>query len=794
MALTDFDRLQFQQENPRAIRMWRALQPLRSCVSFMNTGAHPDDETTTMLAALGLRDGVKISQACANRGEGGQNAIGAEMSRDLGAVRTREMERAAGVINMTHYWLSESPEDTIFDFGFSKSGNETLAKWGEQRLLERFVLILRRERPDIVCTTFLDIPGQHGHHQAMTRSAFKAVLLAADPAAFPKQNIGVWQVKKLYLPAWSGAGDAYDDDEPPPPETTRVDATGSDPVLGADYTQIAQASRRYHRTQGMGNWVEPGQPSIWPLNLAWVSEGVPQSEPSVFSGLPRDLGELAKYANAQNLENPLSRAQAAINSAIAAWPDYRLIRKYALEALSAMNSARDNCSDKAKGEVLHRLSDKQRQLSNVLALSRDLRYRVSFSANEVRGGESFSVDTEIYAPELAVTPRIKLPSGWKADPWQNGCCTVSVPKNVNASDPYPDTWFPDRANETVHVVLNWRDGDQEHSLSVDPEERLQVLPTPSATLSQTAAILNLSNRIDINLKFSQTHPKEAHVKLQSGEEWNVEQVEAQFSVQPNKGVKEGLYELPLLLDNIPAFNILWMEYPHTGTTNRTEPLSLKIRVMDVALPKGKIAYIGGGNDQVDYWLRKLGVKIDNLSSEAVKDVEFSAYDTILVGIFAFRACTNLQDRLNDLHEWVVDGGNLVTLYHRPWDNWDPETTPPAYLLIGKPSLRWRVTDENADVSHLAPDHPLLNVPNKITSDDWQGWDKERGLYFAAKWDDAYVPLLEMADPDEAPLKGALLSAVIGKGRHTHTSLILHHQLEKLVPGAYRLLANLLHSG
>ena len=143
-----------------------------------------------------------------------------------------------------------------------------------------------------------------------------------------------------------------------------------------------------------------------------------------------------------------------------------------------------------------------------------------------------------------------------------------------------------------------------------------------------------------------------------------------------------------------------------------------------------------------------------------------------------------------MHDWVRRGGNLVTLYHRPWDAWDPDTVPPAHLEIGKPSLRWRVTDENAAVTHLVPEHALLTTPNAIGETDWRGWHKERGLYFARGWADAYTPLLSMADRDEDPHLGAMLTARIGEGRHTHTSLILHHQMEKLVPGAFRLMANL----
>ena len=133
----------------------------------------------------------------------------------------------------------------------------------------------------------------------------------------------------------------------------------------------------------------------------------------------------------------------------------------------------------------------------------------------------------------------------------------------------------------------------------------------------------------------------------------------------------------------------------------------------------------------------------------------------------------------------------MTLYHRPSDGWSPEETPPRHLKIGLPSLRWRVTDPNAPVTVLTPDHPLLITPNVIGPPDWEGWDKERGLYFASAWDDAYQPLLAMSDKGEAPLKGSLVSAASARGGTPTRSLVLHHQLDRLVPGAFRLMANLI---
>ena len=102
-----------------------------------------------------------------------------------------------------------------------------------------------------------------------------------------------------------------------------------------------------------------------------------------------------------------------------------------------------------------------------------------------------------------------------------------------------------------------------------------------------------------------------------------------------------------------------------------------------------------------------------------------------------------------------------------------------------------MTDPTAEVTVLEPDHVLLNGPNRIEAADWSGWNKERGLYFLSHWHEAYQPLLSMHDAGEKPLFGSLVSGKIGKGRHTHTSLVLHHQLDRLVPGAFRIMANLL---
>jgi hypothetical protein len=246
-----------------------------------------------------------------------------------------------------------------------------------------------------------------------------------------------------------------------------------------------------------------------------------------------------------------------------------------------------------------------------------------------------------------------------------------------------------------------------------------------------------------------------------------------------------------LVDGRPASQVRRVAYPHIRPTSFIAPAELKLLALGMDLPPGaRIGYAGGGSDNVGIHMRRLGLDVTDLTEADLKAGPLATFTTVVVGIFAFGLRQDLRAATGRLHRFVEEGGHLVTLYHRPTDHWDPDQTPPRRLAIGSPSLRWRVTDPSAPVTVLKPDNPLLTYPNRIEAEDWQGWDKERGLYFAAEYDPAYEELLALNDPGESPLKGSLLSARIGQGRHTHVALVLHHQLDRLVPGAFRLLANL----
>jgi LmbE family N-acetylglucosaminyl deacetylase len=773
MPTPDQIRLEQTRKRPRILDLWWALRPLQSVVRLMNTGAHPDDETTALLAAIGLREGINLSYACSTRGEGGQNDIGTEGGPALGALRTREMERACDLLNMRLYWHGTSPDDPIRDFRFSKSGTETMGIWGHDHLLHRFVEIVRTDRPDIILPTFLDVPGQHGHHRAMTQAAHEVMTAAADPD-FPS-NLPPWQVSKLYLPAWSGAGQAYDDDLPPPEATLTVSGAGKDPMSGWSYARIGQMSRAYHRTQGMGRWVPAGPGKDWLLHLAISHVDGPDT--ALGKGLPQTLADLAE--SAPNIAQDLLVAHGFITETVSAFPHVRHIAKTAQKALHHLQKAEADAPD----QIAHRLGAKHRQLAHVLRLALGVEANARTSQTWLRPGDTTDVTVEFDSGDAAsCSHSLTLPYGWSEDGGQ-----ITISSDANQTDPYRAEYDPvDPPLPRIDIQL------ETATVSVSFDTPPVILPDRAALIAPDAALINLKMpKRSVSVAIADVSPAGTQVSFDLPEGWSMQQAAGGIEVNLPDDPEPGLYTLPLYVGDAPAMTEQRIAHDHVDPTVYAQPAALSVRVLNVALPQTKVGYIGSGHDAVADWLTALGVDVTVLTDDQItNDETLAGFETIVIGIFALRFRDGLVSEMPRLREWVDQGGTLVTLYHRPWDNWDPDTVPPRKLEIGQPSLRWRVTDAEAEVTHLT-EHPLLSTPNTITAEDWDGWVKERGLYFAKSWDDAYTPLLSMSDPDEEPLKGALLTADIGKGRHTHCSLILHHQMAKLVPGAYRLMANLI---
>ena len=193
----------------------------------------------------------------------------------------------------------------------------------------------------------------------------------------------------------------------------------------------------------------------------------------------------------------------------------------------------------------------------------------------------------------------------------------------------------------------------------------------------------------------------------------------------------------------------------------------------------------GAGDEVPKALEQIGYRVTLLGENDLDNL--SRFDAVMVGIRAYNTVGWLRYRNERLLQYAEDGGTLVVQY-----NTNSRLVTDSFAPYPLKLSRNRVTDETAEVHFLQPQHPVLNTPNKITEADFQGWVQERGLYFPEEWDEAYTPILSMNDPgEEDSQKGSLLVAPYGKGYYIYTGLSFFRELPAGVPGAYRVLTNLL---
>jgi hypothetical protein len=224
-----------------------------------------------------------------------------------------------------------------------------------------------------------------------------------------------------------------------------------------------------------------------------------------------------------------------------------------------------------------------------------------------------------------------------------------------------------------------------------------------------------------------------------------------------------------------------------------EPARTVVHAFAVKVPENlRVGYISAESEPVPDAVKMLGIKVEMLEANALNFGDLAKYDAIVVGVRAYELRSELPGANQRLLDYVSNGGTLVVQYQREFA-WDGRNYAPyAAKIASKPGDPLpRITDETSPVNFLKADDPLLNLPNIITQEDFQGWVQERGLYFWSEYDSHYTPLLAMNDPGEKELNGGLVYTKYGKGTYIYTGLAFFRQLPEGVPGAYRLFVNLL---
>lgn len=819
-------RIAEQQRKSGINKLWDALTPLKHVGSFMNCGAHPDDERSHILAYLARNKGVRIMYSTSTRGKGGQNAIGTEAGDDLGLFRSEEMEAAAAEIPMSVHYYSARFGDEIDDFGFSTDPAEAEEKWGFERTRERLVRIIREQKPDIISPTFLDTDGQHGHHRAITRATIDAYHLAADPNAFPEHfddGLKPWTALKMYLSAASGRGGVYDDRDPPPEPTVSIPTGMYDPINGATYRQIGEWSRARHMTQGMGRWRE-AEPEMSHLHRTECRFDIPLQEKDVFDGLWQTLSDMAAMTEGK-LASDLRTADKFIHSAIDSFPDREKIYENLVTVSKKLNDCEaeiNAASDEIKDNFAHRITLKQKQIGNALYEASGLNAEIIWDSDYTSPSQEFTGKVAIYNTGNLSWDNISLSligtnsneqksvnmQGFKINPGERKeiLLRLMIPESADYHHPLDKDYEPFWDKENFSCVMGL---DGLGHITLLPANPVLVVPPVNLSWEASGLFYNKQNdgapieaRLSIE-KYTEI-ASDVEIGLDAPEGWTVTppNYKVPAGTLPGSSKYNFVITGPTNSDRLTMTpyaicdgrrieeNVLMMNYDHIRNTCKVVPNTLAIQPIDLQIPKRlKVGYVDRGSDRVYFWMQRFGVDVAMLNVDDLKTQDLSVYDTIVIGIRAFAA--DLTATSPFLREYVENGGNLVTQYNRTDDDWDNDTTPPRPITIGSPSFRWRITDPNAVVTYLVPNHHLLNAPNKLNDADWANWHQERGLYFAADASNEYEFLLSMSDHGKDPLKGALISGKIGDGWHHHCTLILHHQLEHQVPGAARLLANLI---
>ena len=816
----------------------QALKRLNTSASAMMIGAHPDDEDTALLAYLARGENARTAYLSLTRGDGGQNIIGPELGEALGVIRTEELLQARRLDGAEQYFTR------AYDYGFSKTLAEAQSKWPEQIVLCDAVRAIREFRPLVVISQFSGTPADnHGQHQYSGYIAPIAVKAAADVAQC--RDAGpAWSVKKFYV-----RHGFRSTTEP----RLRINTGKYDPILGRSYFEIAMEARSQHKSQEQGVLELKGE-MFSGLNLVGneaaekgifdgldiTIKGIAQTSENREKPFQKKLSEiqtlasrlLAKY-DVRSPEKILPLLAKGFKLADTAESSTRIPASKAL--VKRKRTEFQDAIRLAAGIQIDVISDKE---AVVPGEKFNTSARVFFPASE-----SIKVrDVKIQSPNDWRTANAEPPSrqlqGFfrRENPNHSAYYIITVPETAKPTQPYwldkpregdlfqweeddnrtmPFQPQPVSADITIEVhgteivftqPLEYRfaddiRGDVRRNLNVVPAETIDVdnelLIVPVASLPAKRQIsVTVTNNSAASRKLSTTLFSVLHesLKLSVSREFDLktrtERSTASYEIEIPVGTTPGKYPVRATGGtNISSKGIYFAEsqiisYPHIQTHRTYKHAGLDIRILDVSAAPVKVGYIPGTGDRIPDAIRELGLPVETITPAHFASGDLSKYDTIVVGIRAYQVRPDLVANNKRLMEFANAGGTLIVQYQL--SAYTQQNLAPFPAQQGP-----RTSDENAAVNILTPDHPLMNFPNKITATDFEGWVQERNLYNFSTMDPKYIGLLESHDAGEAENKGGLVVADVGKGKYIYCSYSLFRQLPAGVPGAYRLLANMI---
>ncbi|NND07062.1 MAG: PIG-L family deacetylase [Saprospiraceae bacterium] len=808
---------------PTSSEVFSAIQKSQVLGSVLYVAAHPDDENTRLISHFANKEHMLTTYLSLTRGDGGQNLIGTHISELLGVIRTQELLKARSTDG------GEQLFSRANDFGYSKHPDETLQVWDRDKVLADVVWAIRKTQPDIIVNRFdhRTAGRTHGHHTASAILSYEAFTLAGQQDVYSDQldYVDVWTpTRQFFNTSWFFYGSRDKFAQADKSNMVSVDIGAYYPVSGKSNNEIAAASRSFHKSQGFGATGSRGSEMEY---IEWVQGEEISPEDDPFKGINTTWSRiqggapigtmLKKIEDHYDVANPEKSIPdlLAVYAAIEAMPndgfwvprklaDIREIIRWCsglfMEAVATDYSAAPGQNISFKVEAINR-SPIELSLSNLSTNVGDVDTTLKhpLSNNEAN---SFAFDLKIPNQLDYSSPY------WLQKPGTVGMYTVDDQAKIGK----PEAQRPIVIQYTVSI-----DG---HSLAYktplvykynDPVKGevyrpFEVSPPIYLNFVESVQIFNGSDakQIDLVVKAGANDLSGA-VRLSAPDGWSIspsdihvdlkEKGEEQllsFQVTAPGQASEGLVSAAFTRDGESQqfhFSATIIDYDHIPTQTILKPASIKVVGLDLAKEGDKVGYIMGAGDKVPEFLRQIGYEVTLLNEEDLSTDRLQNFDAVVVGIRAYNTKERLRFYQNILLEYVAEGGTMIVQYNTN-RRLKIDSVAPYTLTIS----RDRVTVEEAEVRIIAPDHPIVNYPNKITAADFDGWVQERGLYFANEWDEKFTPIFSSNDPGESPKEGGMLVAQHGKGWYVYSGYSWFRELPAGVPGAYRIFANMLSLG
>ena len=806
-----------QPVKPNAAAIYNQIEKLNFLGSVLYIAAHPDDENTRLISYLSNEKMARTGYLSLTRGDGGQNLIGPELREQLGVIRTQELLEARKIDGGEQFFSRAN------DFGYSKNPEETLQIWDKNQVLSDVVWAIRKFQPDVIINRFDHrSPGTtHGHHTASALLSAESFDLANDATAFSSQLKWVkpWQPKRQFFnTSWWFYGSKEKFDAADKTNLSSLQIGVYYPSLGKSNQEIAALSRSCHQSQGFGSTGSRGEEMEY---LEFLKGSALNDKNNIFEGIDTTwnrvkggaaIGELIQRTLKEyDFKNPAL----SISNLVKAYSMIQLLedQHWKIIKIEELKKVIAACS----GLYLEGVAENQTAIPN-----RTLNVKIE-AIN--RSGNSLVLKNIISMPEGKNT---SFNSELKNNISLNTTLSIQLPDTVNYTNPY---WLNEKGTVGMYRVDNQqnigipdiiREVKLVFNIEINgitiPFERNVIYKYNDPTKGEIYNPLDIVPEITISIidkvsLFNSGKSKTIGVKIKAGKEgengilkldlpsnWKVNPNEIAFALS-KKGEEQILnFEVfpPKNADEITVKAIaivngksfdkeqININYEHISKQQILRNSEAKFIKLDIKTGKEKIAYIMGAGDEVPKSLIQMGYEVTEINPSEISKEKLANYDVLITGIRAYNTVKELKFKQEILLDFVKEGKTMIVQYNTT-DELVTKNIAPFSIKISKD----RVTEENAEVRFLAPEHPVLNYPNKITSKDFEGWKQEQGLYYPSEWDLAFTPILSSNDKGETPKNGALLIAKFGNGHYIYTGLSFFRELPEGVSGAYRLISNLI---